>query len=260
MRASAAAAAAFKVEKTPCRRYADSVTGRKNSRGIFITFEGGEGAGKTTQIALLDAWLRATGNAPRLLREPGGTALGEDIRAILKHAAYGAALRPRAELLLFAASRAQLVAEVIRPALDAGETVLCDRFTDSSIAYQGGGRALPVDAIRALNEFATGGLRPDLTVLLDLPAAEGMERARRRAAETVADGEPATGSGAVRSPRSPSLAADRMESLDAAFYERVRQTYLGLAAAEPQRFLVADARLAPPALAELIRARVAPLL
>jgi dTMP kinase len=209
------------------------------TQGTLITFEGGEGAGKTTQIALLAGRLRAAGREVRLAREPGGTALGEDARRILKHASYGGALSARAELLLFAASRAQLVAEVVRPALDAGAVVLCDRFADSSLAYQGRGRGLPEDVIGVLNNFATNGLAPALTILLDLPPQEGLARARNRATGTAA--------------------GDRMESLEAAFYERVREAYLEMAAREPARFLVLDGAAAPAVLAEKIWERAAAL-
>jgi dTMP kinase len=192
--------------------------------GVFITFEGGEGAGKTTQVTRLAEHFRALGRTVRTVREPGGTELGEETRRILKHAPYGARLCDPAELLLFAASRAQLVAEVIRPALHNGEIVLCDRFTDSTAAYQGYGRGLPADAIATVNTFATNGLSPDLTVLLDLPAAAGLERARLRA---------------------PADSTDRMETMDLAFYERVRAGYLEIATREKARFLVVNALLSP---------------
>jgi dTMP kinase len=208
-------------------------------KGCFITFEGGEGAGKSTQAGLLATRLRASGRTVRIVREPGGTELGEDVRRILKHAPYGARLCAPAELLLFAASRAQLVAEVIRPALQAGETVLCDRFTDSSAAYQGAGRRLPRGIIDALNNFATAELVPDLTVLLDLPAAAGLARARQRAATQA---NPA--------------GADRLEALDTAFYERVRAAYLDIAAREPGRVFVVDAAAAPEEIAGRVWARV----
>ncbi|MDR3229189.1 MAG: dTMP kinase [Puniceicoccales bacterium] len=203
-------------------------------RGFFITFEGGEGAGKTTQIALFAERLRAEGRAVRVVREPGGTALGEEVRGILKHAPYGDSLDDRAEMLLFAASRAQLVAEVIRPALEAGETVICDRFADSTLAYQGRGRGLPEDVIAVVNNFATGSLVPELTVLLDLPATEGLARAHKRAAEAH---------------------RDRMETLGSAFYERVRTAYLEMAQRDPTRFFVVDARLPAAEIAEKIWAR-----
>lgn len=201
--------------------------------GMFISFEGSEGAGKSTQIRLLEECLRLQGRQVQLVREPGGTLLGEEIRQILKHATYGEVLGSEAELLLFAASRAQLVREVIYPALHQGRVVLSDRFTDSSVVYQGWGRALPIPFIDELNRFATQGVRPDLTVLLDLPAAEGLERARLRGEKE-----------------------DRMESMENAFYERVRAGYLSLASAEPERFLVLDARLPQMVIAEKIQEEI----
>ncbi len=201
--------------------------------GMFISFEGSEGAGKSTQIRLLEEYLLAQGRIVRVVREPGGTSLGEDVRQILKHAAYGASLGAEAELLLFAASRAQLVREVVSPALDQGQMVLSDRFTDSSVVYQGWGRELSVDFIEVLNRFATRGTVPDLTVLLDLPVEEGLLRARQRGGK-----------------------ADRMESMENAFYERVRAGYLNLAAADPGRFLVMDARLPQAAIAAKIREEI----
>ncbi|MDR2982214.1 MAG: dTMP kinase [Puniceicoccales bacterium] len=199
-------------------------------RGAFITFEGSEGAGKSTQIGLLAERLRQDGREVCLVREPGGTALGEDVRQILKHAPYGDRLTDEAELLLFAASRAQLVQEIIRPALAKGQVVLSDRFTDSTTVYQGHGRGLPAGFIRELNTFATGSLVPAMTVLLDLPAADGLERARQRLTDV----------------------ADRMEAMEMAFYDRVCQGYEELAKAKPARFLVVDARMAPEEIAEKI--------
>ena len=207
-------------------------------QGFFITFEGGEGAVKTTQVTRIAGRFRAMGRVVHTVREPGGTELGEDTRRILKHAPYGVRLCDSAELLLFAASRAQLVAEVIQPALARGEVVLCDRFTDSTAAYQGCGRGLPADVIATVNAFATGGQHPDLTVLLDLPATAGLERARGRNPDAAA-GE-----------------ADRMESMNLPFYERVRSGYLALAATEKARFFVVDALQSPEQISEQIWARV----
>lgn len=194
----------------------------QKSGGVFITFEGTEGAGKSTQIALLSERLRAAGRTVRVVREPGGTDFGETVREILKHAPYGDRLSDESELLLFAASRAQLVKEIIRPALAAGEVVLSDRFTDSTLVYQGCGRGLPADFIEKSNRFATGGLSPELTVLLDLPAAAGLDRARNRAGK-----------------------ADRMEAMETEFYDRVCAGYRALADAAPARFFVVNARLSP---------------
>ena len=185
------------------------------TRGMFITFEGGEGSGKSTQKCRVVAKLRDTGAEVVATREPGGTELGDRIRAVLLDRAH-VGMQPRAELLLYEASRAELVASVIRPALERGATVLCDRYSDSSIAYQAFGRGLPVDDVRELSELATAGLLPDRTVLLDVAPAVGLARA--------------TGGG-----------ADRLESEAVAFHERVRDGFLAIAAEEPDRFRVVDA-------------------
>jgi len=197
-------------------------TRSRPGRGWFVTLEGPEGAGKTTQAArLLDAF-EAAGLAVALVREPGGTALGEAIRSLLLYGEAGAApITPRADALLFNAARAQLVAEQVAPALAAGTTVICSRFADSTLAYQGAGMGLPLDDLRALERFATGGLRPDLTLLLDLPVEVGLTR-KRGVEET------------------------RFESgFDVAFHRRVREGFLALAAAEPARFATFDARESP---------------
>jgi dTMP kinase len=180
---------------------------------MLITVEGLDGAGKTTLIAGLARELGAT-----VLREPGGVALAERIRALVADPSLH--VDARAEALLFAAARAQLVAEKLRPLLDAGETVLLDRFVDSSLAYQGGGRELGIEVIRTLNLFATGGLIPDRTLLLRIDPAAGLAR--------IAD-------------RSP----DRLEAAGEAFFSRVAAAYDELAAAEPQRFIVLDAAASP---------------
>lgn len=205
------------------------------SRGKFISFEGVEGVGKSTQIARFKAFLEARGNTVVFVREPGGTELGEDVRKILKFADYGDRMSAEAEALLFSAARAQLVREKLLPALDAGAFVLADRFTDSSVAYQGAGRGLGLEKIAAINAFATGGIVPDFTVLLDLDPALGFERTRSRDSES-ADGR-----------------ADRMETFPRDFYERVRDAYLRLAEANPQRFFVADAALSPDEVFDRIR-------
>jgi len=184
-------------------------------RGAFITFEGPEGSGKTTQIRLLAERLATAGVTTRVTREPGGTRLGEAVRQLLQHDCADAEMGFRAEVLLFCASRAQLVDEVIRPALAGGNWVLCDRFTDSTLAYQGYGRGLPLDALQALNRFATHGLVPDLTILLDIAPDEGSRRLASRAAKE-----------------------DRIERTERAFHERLRQGYLELARAEPARIQV----------------------
>lgn len=181
-------------------------------RGVLVTFEGGEGSGKSTQIRLLAARLTAAGFSVRALREPGGTSVGEAVRAVLLDPEHDG-IDPRAELLLYEAARAQLVAEVIEPALDAGEVVICDRFFDSTTAYQGYGRGLPLDEVRALNMSATGGLVPDRTLVLDVDPAVGLIRA------TVGG-------------------ADRLEREDGAFHERVRAGFLAIASDEPERVRV----------------------
>ena len=192
--------------------------------GIFITFEGSEGCGKTTQIERLARRLAAGGSGREVLtlREPGGTPLGEEVRRLLKHTAPGWSVVPEAELLLFAASRAQLVREAISPALAAGRVVLCDRFLDSTTVYQGVARRLEPASVTLVNDLATGGLQPDVTFLLDLPAELALGRARRR--------DTATGQG-----------PDRMEQEAPVFYEQVRAGYLRLAGAFADRFVVIDA-------------------
>ena len=188
------------------------------SSGLFITFEGSEGCGKSTQIRRMADRLRALGREVLTLREPGGTPIGESIRNLLQYDEKAAAMTPEAELLLFAASRAQLVREVIRPTLERGAIVLCDRFLDSTTVYQGVARALSRHDVAAINEFAIGVTVPDLTLLLDLDATEG----RRRAA--------------VR--KGP---VDRMEQEGSDFYEAVRHGYLELAQGDPHRFAIIDA-------------------
>ena len=189
--------------------------------GRFISFEGGEGCGKSTQVRLLAERLRAAGKDVELLREPGGTALSERIRALVREMSDDPP-NARAETLLFLASRAQLVGNVMRPALEGGRWVLCDRFADSTFAYQGYGRGLDLAELKALNSFATGGLSPDLTILLKVAPETAAARMRAR--------EQATGT-----------SADRMESAGEAFHARLNAGFLKLAAAEPERFAVIDA-------------------
>ena len=189
--------------------------------GAFITFEGSEGCGKTTQIQRLAARLEKAGQPVLLTREPGGTPLGESIRHLLKFADEGTDMTPETELLLFAASRAQLVRKVIEPALDAGSWVIADRFMDSTTVYQGVARRLDYDAVQFINEFAVGGRSPDLTFVLDVDHEETRRRLLRR-------------------PR-PLGAPDRMEQMPPAFYEAVRQGYLTLARDKPERFRVIQA-------------------
>jgi dTMP kinase len=188
----------------------------------FITFEGGEAVGKSTQIERLAAKLRERGDEVLVTREPGGTPLGEQIRHLLKHAPEGQGMNPKTELLLFLASRAELVRKVIGPALDRGVWVLCDRFHDSTTVYQGAGRGLPHEIVDRLNAFAIGARLPGLTLVLDLE----IERARARMLTRV--GNIAT-------------VADRMEEQPADFFERVRQGYAQLAQAHPERVKIISA-------------------
>jgi dTMP kinase len=203
--------------------------------GVFIAFEGGEGAGKSTQVRRLQEWLTNEGLVCRATFEPGATPSGAGIRSIVLDRAH-TGMAPRSEALLYAADRAQHVHDVLRPALDAGEVVLSDRFVDSSLAYQGAGRTIPLDDVRMLSRWATQGLRPDLTILLDLPPEVGLARARGRAV------------------------ADRLESESLDFHLRVRQTFRALAEADPDRYLVLDARQDADRIAAAIRVRVAELL
>jgi dTMP kinase len=191
-----------------------------NRHGRFITLEGGEGAGKSTLLAGLHDYLAQRGVELLQVREPGGTALGEAIRSIVLDPAHPD-ISAESELLLMFAARAQLVRERILPALDAGQWVLCDRYVDASYAYQGGGRGQPVERIAELERWACAGLKPDLTLLLDLPVATGRARAAGRGA------------------------ADRIETEADTFFERVRNVYRQRAEAEPSRFRVIDASQAP---------------
>jgi dTMP kinase len=196
--------------------------------GKFITFEGGEGAGKSTQLTRLAERFRALGARVLCLREPGGTPFGEKMRDVLKQP--GSAIQPSAEALLFAACRAQLVADVITPALTGGQVVLCDRFIDSTVAYQSGGRGLDRALIESANRLACGPVRPDLTILLDLDPFRGLGRA------------------SVRDHGQP----DRFEVLGADFHRKVRDLYHALAKDEPARFFVVDAARPPEVIEEEI--------
>jgi dTMP kinase len=186
------------------------------TKGLFITFEGTEGCGKSTQIKLLAERLRVIGHRVRTLREPGGTPIGEEIRHTLKHSQQNQAMTAEAELLLMNASRAQLVREVIRPALAAGEIVVCDRFYDSTTAYQGHGRELDLGKVKAVIEFAVGETIPDLTLFLHVPAEVSAERLRSRQSTTP-------------------VVRDRFEEADRKFFERVAHGFGVIAASEPQR-------------------------
>jgi dTMP kinase len=203
-------------------------TRRRSLAGALIAFEGVEGAGKSTQLDRLRAELDRGGLEVVVTREPGGTPAGERVRAVLLDPA--AELHPRTEALLFAAARAELVERVIRPALERGAVVLCDRYLDSSLAYQGGGRGLGRGPVEEVNRFATGGLLPDLVVLLELDPAEGLGRR-----------------GGQR---------DRIERQDLDFHRRVRDAFRALAAADPGRFAVVDATGSVDQVADRVRAAV----
>jgi len=194
--------------------------------GKFITLEGPEGSGKSTQAKMMIRRLAEVGIEAMYTREPGGTALGEEIRNVLQHNQAGESPCERAELLLFEASRNQLVEKVIRPALAEGTWVICDRFIDSTTAYQGYGRGLPVDEVKAIHHFTVNDVTPDLTLLLDLEVETGFERITQR---YLALGE----------------SADRFEQEDRSFHERVREGYLKLAEEEPARFRIVNAAQEP---------------
>lgn len=184
-------------------------------RGLFITLEGGEGAGKSTQLATVRDWLETQGHRVVVTREPGGTEVGERIRDVLLH--HAGEIAAETEALLMFAARAEHLARVIRPALSAGATVLCDRFTDATYAYQGGGRGLARQRIAELERWVQDELRPDLTILLDVPLDVGRRRAEKRGI------------------------SDRFEREQEAFFDRVRNAYLAAAAREPKRIRVIDA-------------------
>lgn len=192
-------------------------------RGFLVSFEGSEGCGKTTQIERLAGRLKALGREVVVTREPGGTEIGERIRHLLKFDPSGGKMFPETELLLFAASRAQLVRELIDPAVREGRVVLCDRYLDSTTVYQGVARQISEDPVQMINRFAVGNRMPDLTVVIDLPAEVGLTRARSRKGGTV----------------------DRMEQESIEFYQRVRDGYLWLARSLPERFYVADGSQVP---------------
>ena len=202
--------------------------------GLFITFEGGDGSGKSTQSTLLREWLESQGRTVLFTREPGGTELGIEIRNMVLH--RRGHIAPRAEALLYAADRAHHIATLVRPALERGDIVLQDRFLDSSVAYQGAGRVLAPNEIRDLSLWATEGLLPDLTILLDLDETIGRDRMSGR------------------------TTYDRLEDEEQEFHARVRAGYLELAEAEPERFLVLGAAESREALAAAIRQRVSALL
>lgn len=206
--------------------------------GLFITFEGTEGCGKSTQINALAARLQGQGQQVLQTREPGGTPLGEAVRNLLQHDEAGAGMSPEAELLLFTASRAQLTRERILPAIAKGEIVLCDRFMDSTTVYQGVARQIDTQAVATINRFAVGEARPDLTILIDLPPEVGMARVHARS-----DGQ-----------------LDRIEQEAIEFFQAVRTGYLKLAESEPERFLVLDGSASVEVLEQQIWAAVQPRL
>ncbi len=202
-------------------------SGQPQQRGVLVAFEGGEGAGKSTQARLLAIWLRENGYDVLATHEPGATKVGMRLRALLLDTAH-TGLSPWAEVMMYAADRAEHVSSVIEPALARGTIVVTDRYVDSTLAYQGGGRQLPLDPIRRVNELATGGLVPDLTFLLDLPAVAGLGR---RASS-----------------------ADRLEAEPEQFHDRVRATFLALANADPDRYVVLDATMDATQLSRTVRA------
>ena len=198
---------------------------------MFITLEGTEGCGKTSQVAPLAEYLRLQGWDVLTTREPGGTPIGEQIRDVL-HSLDNTEMHARTEILLFQAARAQHVEQVIRPHLERGGVVMCDRYADSTVAYQGYGREQPLEPLRALVDYATGGLKPDLTLLLDLDVEVGLRR-RAKGGEW-----------------------NRLDALEVAFYQRVRQGYFELVRAEPERWVVIDASVSPVGVQEAMRAAV----
>ena len=211
-------------------------------KGLFITFEGTEGSGKSTQIPILAERLRSLGHRVHTLREPGGTPIGEEIRHTLKHSKANEAMTPEAELLLMNASRAQLVREIIRPALAAGEVVLSDRFYDSTTAYQGYGRQLDLQMVKSIIDAAVGDTRPDLTLLFALPYDLAEQRRL------------------IRQPTLPmAIQRDRIEEAGKAFFERAAKGYQAIAAAEPKRVRPVDANGTVEQISERIWKLVEPL-
>ena len=201
-------------------------------RGVLVCFEGGEGAGKSTQSRLLRTWLESLGHTVVLTFEPGDTAVGAEVRRIVLSPETGA-LADRTEVLLYAADKAEHVETVVAPALARGEVVITDRYVDSTLAYQGAGRTLPVAEVEQVARWATGDLRPHLTVVLDLEPQAGLGRFAER---------------------------DRIEGESLEFHQRVREAFLGMAAADPEHYLVLDARASVEEIAAAVQARVAPLL
>jgi dTMP kinase len=223
---------------------------RSSKRGLFVTFEGGEGSGKSTQSALLKDALEARGRKVIRLREPGGTKLGEDLRQLLLNSP---GIDRTTELLLFLSARAELVAKTIRPALASGIDVVCDRFIDSTAAYQGYGRGIDLDLIRALNRTAIGDCVPDLTVLLDIEPDKGLSRVSKGSGGDAIEGH---WQAELSFPENEGIKGKRVGGRDLAFHETVRAGYRALAEAEPERWLVLDATRPTYELAEAIIERV----
>lgn len=206
------------------------MTENDDTRGFLISFEGSEGSGKSTQVSRIADRFEDAGYEVVVTREPGGTPIGEEIRHILMHASESHNMMPETELLLFAASRAQLVREVILPAIEEGKIVLCDRFMDSTTVYQGVARNIQSEPVHMINTFAVGNLVPDVTVVIDLDAEIGLSRVRHRANDLP----------------------DRMEQENIQFYQKVRNGYLMLAKAMPERFIVVDGEKSPNDLEDAI--------
>lgn len=200
--------------------------------GLFVVFEGGDSVGKTTQVALLGAWLADRGVPHVVTRQPGGTEVGAELRRLVLDPSFGD-VSPRAEALMYAADKAQHVHELVSPALESGQVVVCDRYVDSMVAYQGAGRALGQDEVSRIAWWAVGGLRPDLTVLLDADPGDAVARIKDK---------------------------DRLESAGLDVHRRARQFFLDLAAAEPERYLVLNARWTREEIAAAIRDRLLPML
>jgi len=215
-------------------------------KGFFISFEGGEGAGKSTQMRLLTAWLKEHAQAPVVTLEPGGTPIGEKIRDLLLDPNNGR-LVPRAELLLYVADRAQHVEELIEPKLRDGAIVVCDRYADSSLVYQGICRKLGEARVHDLNRFATGNLYPDITVVLDIPESEGLKRIRKRLEDDIA----------LHGIRRR-VKLDRLEREKADFHRKVRKGFIKLAKKEPRRIRILDASQPPDSVFAQVSSLVIP--
>jgi dTMP kinase len=226
-------------------------------RGLFVTFEGGEGAGKSTQVNLLRGHLEAVGRRVINLREPGGTPLGEELRQLLLNSTN---IATKTELLLFLAARSELVQKVIKPALEGGIDVICDRFIDSTAAYQGYGRRLDLSLIATLNAAVIDGCKPDLTVLLDIDPDTGLSRAAEGSAGDAIEGHWQRGLGFEAPAGGGSKLGKRVGGRDKAFHRRVHKGYLTLAKAEPERWLVLDAALSVEELSQTIWERARELL